>query len=272
MAVEPPRLLFAGQTRRRPHIRRMLWSLLAALSGLTMVFAFEYVRKPLALPETLADVGKLFSLAVFAVFSVRAIFALGRVLRTKTESFKFFDRGFVWQRAKQAPLKYSYNQLTSWREAYTVTRWGQRGAIVFKTQDGHTYRITPTHGRLNTYADTLRPILTELFGTRMARALRDGQAVRAHPKLTLMGQGLKVNGQAVRWRDVDVVVRGDKLVISKRAKSAKFSPVATFRLKDVENLGGFLDVALGAIQTHQPERFGIETQIGKVVAVPSRKS
>lgn len=271
MAIEPPRLLFESQTRRRPHIRRALWSLLAALSGLTLVFAFEYVRKPMALPETLANVGKLFSLAVFAVFGVRAIFALGRAQRIKTESFKFFDKGFVWQRGKQAPIKYSYHQLTSWREAYTVTRWGQRGAIVFKTKDGHTYSITPTHGRLNTYADMLRPILTELFGTRMARALRDGQQVRAHPKLTLAEQGLKVNGQAVRWRDVDVSIRKTKLIISKRAKSGRFTPISTFRLKDVENLGGFLDVALGAIQTHQPERFGIETQIGKVVAVPSVK-
>lgn len=271
MAVEPPRLLFESQTRRRPHIRRTLWSLLASLSGLTLVFAFEYVRKPLALPDTLADVGKLFSLAVFAVFGVRAIFAFGRALRIKTESFKFFDKGFVWQRGKQAPIKYGYGQLQSWREAYTVSRWGQRGAIIFTTKDNQTYKITPVHGRLNTYADMLRPILTEMFGTRMARALRDGQQVRAHPKLTLAEQGIKVDGQAVRWRDVDVTVRKDKMVISKRVKAGGFSPIATFRLKDVENLGGFLDVAMGAIQSHQPERFGIETQIGKVVAVPSRK-
>jgi hypothetical protein len=43
------------------------------------------------------------------------------------------------------------------------------------------------------------------------------------------------------------------------------------RLKDVENIGGFLDAAMGAIQSHQPERFGIEMQIGKVVAAPSQK-
>jgi len=271
MAVEPPRLLFESQTRRRPHIRRALWSLLAALSGLTLVFAFEYVSRPLALPDTLSAVGKLFALAVFAVFGVRAVFALGRARRTTTESFKFFDKGFVWKRGQQAPQKYSYHQLVSWREAYTVNRWGQRGAMVFKTKDGQTYRITPAHGRLNTYADMLRPILSELFGTRMARALRDGQTVRVHPKLFLAEQGIKADGQAVRWRDADVSVRQDKLVISKRNKNGRFTPIATLRLKDVENIGGFLDAAMGAIQSHQPERFGIEMQIGKVVAVPSQR-
>ncbi len=271
MAVEPPRLLFESQTRRRPHIRRTLWSLLAALSGLTLVFAFEYVSRPLALPDTLSAVGKLFALGVFAVFGVRAVFAFGRALRTTTESFTFFDKGFVWKRGQQAPQKYSYHQLVSWREAYTVGRWGQRGAIVFKTKDGQTYRITPAHGRLNTYADTLRPILSELFGTRMARALRDGQTVRVHPKLVLAQQGIKADGRAVRWRDADIAVRKDKLIISRRTKGGGFAPMVTLRLRDIENLGGFLDAALGAIQSHQPERFGIEMQIGKVVATPSRK-
>lgn len=270
MVVEAPRLLFESRLRRRPHVRRTLWSLLAALSGLTLVFAFEYVSTRIVIPIELLDLGKLVSLGIFAVFGVRAIFAFGRALRTKTESFKFFDRGFVWQRGKQT-YKYSYAQLASWREDYRAGRLGQRGAIVFKTTDGQTFKIRPIHGNLRRFAHVLRPYLTDIFGSRMGRALREGRTIRVHPNLMLAPKGIKVGKQAVRWQDVDVRVQRGRLNVSRRDGSGRFVSVGSFRTRDIENLNGFVDVAQGVIQNYQPQRFGIETQVGKVIRTPTRK-
>lgn len=280
MVMEKPRLLFKARTERKKPMRRFLWGTLAGMSGLAIYALLPelYARSNAISPLDPAwlTVGQVFAVGVFGVFTVRALFALGRGFRLPSESLRLFDRGFTWER-RDGAHKYAWRQLKTYHERFStgsIGRWKlwQWGEIRLVMGDNRVFRLRPYHGDLRQIAQRLRPIAADEVGTRMARALRDGKTVHVYRDLTLSPQGVRARGRSIRWQDVDIATRRGRLVISQQdKKTGKFRPVARYPLRRVENLPGLLEVAQSTIQNYQPQRFGIETQVGKVYREPSRR-
>jgi hypothetical protein len=268
MVVEKPVLLYESRAERRRHMRRFLWNTLASMGGVGAYALFRTWQSNPQLPPNLVQVGITFAVGVFAIFGVRGLFALSRGFRLKSETVRFYDRGLRWTTTK-AEYKYSWKQLVNLHEGYRQYRIGgrligQTGAASFTMADGTTLKLKPPHGDLKKAIDKIRPVITDLLSSRMAAALRDGQKLQVHPRITMVTKGIKAGNEAIRWQDVDVTAKNGRLTISKRGKGGRFTPVVRVPTRSVDNLDGFLDLATGVIQAHQPDRFGVETQVGKV--------
>lgn len=275
MVVEKPRLIFESQTNRRKHMKRFLLGILGAVGGFGAYVVLTQIEQRADVPPLLIRLGEVFALGVFVTFAVRALFALARGFRLKTETIRFFDRGLMWAIGDDK-YKYSWGQLASYREAFKQIKLGkrvifQRGAVHFTMADGQRFALTPPHGDLKKITDQIRPIIAELLGTRMGRLLRDGQTVPVHKQISLANKGIRAGKEAIHWKQVDVAVKGGKLIISRKDKMGRFVPVMKVPVAQVENLDGFIDVATSVMQNYQPERFGVETQVGKVYYEESRR-
>ncbi len=264
MNTDKPRLLFAAKAERRKFIRRFFWSLLAVVGAIGAWVALDVTTMRTDVDPLLLNVGKTAALGVAALFAVRGFFNLLRGLRIRNEEMRFYDRGFRWVIGKQEH-KYTWAQVSTFREGVHQVKLGrfilaQTGAQVLRMADGTAFMFKPVHGDAAKFAARVRPFIADVTGTRMARALRSNRTVRVHGDLLLTPQGLKVGKNSIGWSQVDVEVKGRKLIIRRLNKTGKFKTVRTFDIHQVDNLGGFMEITRSTIQNHQPERFNIKTQ------------
>jgi hypothetical protein len=264
MVLEKPRVIYQLHVERRSHIRRFFWNLLGIVAAFGAAVAL-YVAEGRGIADpVLLQFGQIIGLGVSAMLLVRAVFALVRGLRRRNEYARFYDRGFTWQRGKEEH-KYSWSQVKSFREGVRQLRLGrlvlgQVGAQTLTTRDGQVYKFTQIHGDPKRFASTIRPFLADVMGEKMARALREKKSVRLHPKLVVMPAGIQAGKHKIRWSDLDVAVRRGRLIIRQADKSGKFRTVQSFGLHEVDNVGGFMEIATSTIKNYQPERFNIKTQ------------
>lgn len=271
MALDKPQLIYTMQVERQTHIRRFLWGILATVAGIGAWGAFWVIsgREDIltdAPPNALLvlQVGQVLALGVVAVFAIRSLFSLVRIFTRRTESAQFYDRGFMWTRGNQS-MRYSWGQVQSFKEGARVLRLGfiplgEIGAHTFTMRDGQTLKFTPAHGDPRAFADAINPYLADILGERMGRLLRDKKSVRVHPQLVMHAAGVQAGNQKIRWSELDVAVKNSNLLVQRKGKNSKFKTVKSYPVHQVDNLGGFMELATSTIKNYQPERFNIKTQ------------
>jgi hypothetical protein len=269
-----PRFIYQFEVRRRLHLRRFFWSLLAAVGGLGAWAAFFYLAERRAetpsagtLSPTLISVGQVIALGVAVLFFVRAIFALVRALRSRPQSAQFYDRGFRWQRGTETQ-QYAWSSVRNFREGYRQLKIGQMkladwGGDTLEMKDGNTYTFTSRMGDPTIFARKVRPFISDTVGERMAQALREGKTIRLHPQLIVARSGVQARDEKIRWSEVDLKLRRGRLLVKRAEGAARtdkdFKTVATFPTRQINNLGPFLELASSTIKNHQPERYNIKT-------------
>ena len=265
MVLNKPRLIFSAEISRRPFIRRFLWWLLASVAAAGAAVALTYASDRHVTDSSLLVVGQVVAILVVVLGLLRALANLLVGLRRKNETLRFYDRGFVWIRGKDE-YKYNWNQVVSFREGiHTITLFGrliaQRGAHELKMRDGKVFRLTGVYGDMRMFAKAVRPIIADVTGERIARIIRDqNRSVRLNNKLGIWGGGIIAGKHKIPWSQLDVNVRKGKLVISRLNEAGKFKRVATFNAHEINNLGGFMDVAQNSMRHFQPKRFQIKVQ------------
>jgi hypothetical protein len=264
MAVQKPKLLFQAVVERRPFFRRFAWWMLGAVAAAGAGIALTIAAQRKLANANVLQVGQLVAIALVALAVIRALVNLVKGLRRRNETVRVFDRGFAWKRGTEEH-KYSWEQVATFREGvrdlYLRGRpIYQRGAHVLKMRDGRVFKITGVHGDTRRFARIVRPLLADITGTKMGRALRDARSIRVHPTLTMLPNGVKVGKQSIPWEELDVAVKGQKLVIRRKNARGQFKTAKTYDTHQIDNLGGFMEVATMTIRNHQPERFNIKTQ------------
>lgn len=256
------RLLFEAQFKRNRYFRRFMWMVLATVASLAAWIALDEVAGRGEADADLLNIGKWVALAAAALLALRAIFNLITYFRTRTETVRVFDRGIIWTRGKKSEFKYQWPHVKSFTEGiHRRPLFGKRGAQVLLMRDGKTLQFKPRLGDAVEYTEIVRSIVAELTAERMTRALREGKAVTVHPKLAMNKSGVIAGKNKIRWSQVDIELKRNKLVVSKLTKEGKFQSVQSYDVHTVENLYGFLDVADSAMRTHQPKRFNIKARI-----------
>jgi hypothetical protein len=237
--------------------------LLATVAAAGAWIALDYATGREDVDPDILRAGQI--VAVFAIIMLVYQFLrnLLRALRLRTESARFFDKGFTWTRGKETH-KYAWSQVRAFRTGARAIRLGRWTLVQFGSQrltmnDGQTYRIGALQGDMRRFAAAVRPYIADVTGTRIGRALRAGKSVKLHPKLVITGGGLVVGKKRIRWSDVDVSVKRGKLVVSQQNAKGNFKPVRRYDTRQIDNLAGFLDVAHSTIRNHQPQRFNIQT-------------
>lgn len=268
-----PRLLYQIHVERRQHIRRFFWNLLALVGGIGAWVALQEAARRGLVDGLLLRVGGVLALGVAALFAVRGIFALLRGLRRRNELIRFYDQGFSYQRMGRGGTEqqYRWTQVRAYRDGVRQLRIGrlvirQTGGLHFTTTDGNTLTLTSVHGNLARLTGIINPIIADVQGTLIARALRDGKSVRLHPELVIAAAGV-IAGKAktkLRWSDLEIKHQGNRLLIQRVKRNPAggwtFQTVQAFPVHQVDNVGGLLEVARSTIKNHQPERFNIKTQ------------
>ncbi|MBI5669621.1 MAG: hypothetical protein HZC41_16585 [Chloroflexi bacterium] len=254
-----PRLVFQSTIRRKQYFRRFAWSTLAAVAALAAVLALDFAANRGVADRRLLLVGGVAGIAAVVWFGVRAVVNLWRGLRRRDEDLRFFDKGFVWTRGKEQ-YKYGWSQVATFREGGSGIYVGRRpvlqwGAHTLRMLDGRVLKITGAHGSLRQFADAVRRYPARVTGTRMAQTLRQEQPVKLHPRLTLWPGGIEAGRHEIPWSQVEVRVRNGRLVILRRGASGKFHVIRRYNIRQVDNVGGLMDLAPSTIRNHQRERF-----------------
>jgi hypothetical protein len=263
MVVEKPRLLYTAESNRRPYIRRFFWMLLATVAAVAALIALEEAQARGESINEVLNVGTFVAILTAGLLFFRMMLNLIRAIFTRTQSVKVFDRGFIWQR-NDDEYKYSWPQVRAFKEGARVIRLFGRpllvlGSHTLTTRDDKDFRFSAKMGNPETFAQVIRPHLADATGSAIGRALRNNKIVKVHPKLIVHTQGLVVDNQKIPWSKVDIRRKGNQLEIL-RHNGRDFKSVGKFNTSDVENVGGFLDIADSLIRNHQPERFNIPAQ------------
>ncbi|MCU0496371.1 MAG: hypothetical protein MUF87_03350 [Anaerolineae bacterium] len=264
MVLDKPKLIYTITVERQRYLKRFFWNLLALVAAFGAWVALNQAGGRGIADPLLIQVGEILALGVVALFFVRGIFNLWRWLTRRKESIQFFDRGFIWQQ-RGIDHKYKWTQVKSFREGVRPLRIGPwviatLGAQTLTMGDNRAFRITAVHGDVRLITSYVRPYIADVIGERIARALRENKAVQLHPSLIMHSAGLQIGRNKIRWEQVDVEIRGDRLLIKKLNDRQKFKVFKTFNIRQIDNLGGFLEVANITIQNHQPHRFNIKVQ------------
>lgn len=254
-----PRLVFHASIRRKPYFRRFAWSALAALAALAAVLALDFAAGRGVADRRLLVAGGIAGMAAVVWFGARAAVNLWRGLRHRDEELRFFDKGFVWTRGRDQ-YKYGWSQLAAFREGGSGIYVGQQpvaqwGAHTLTMLDGRVFKVTGAHGSLRQFADAVRRYPARITGTRMAQTLREEQPVKLHPRLTLWPGGIEAGRQEIPWSQVEVRVRNGRVVILRRGASGKFHVIRRYNMRQVDNVGGLMDLATSTIRNNQRERF-----------------
>lgn len=268
VTVERPRMLFRAEIQRKRYLRRFFWMLLATVAALGAVVALDISsgRGNLTVDAEVLRLGKIVGVAVAGILLLRAFFNLFKWLRTRAEKVVVMSRGIIWER-KGKQYKYSWSQVRTFREGLrSIYLFGrpvlQRGAHVLKMRDDREYRITGRHGDTRLFLRAVRPYIADVTGVRMARLLRENRPVKVHKNLILHSKGLKIGKKSIPWSQADIKLTKRNLSIAQRDKKGKFKVVKRFSVHDIDNLGGFMEVATTTIRHHQPKRFNIKTAEG----------
>ncbi|HEX2907622.1 MAG TPA: hypothetical protein VHO69_12210 [Phototrophicaceae bacterium] len=254
-----PRLIFQATIRRKPYLRRGAWSVLATVAAIGAVVALDAGAARGQVDPTLRQIGMLVGLIAAGLFALRALISLWQGLRRRDEELRFFDKGFVWKRGKDQ-AKYGWSQVDVYREGGGGLYLGKRplvqwGGYTLKMADGRVFKVTGRYGDLREFGKLTRRYPAAFTGTRMAQTLRDEQPVKVHRRLTLWPGGIEIGRQEIPWSELDLRVRGGRLVVLRKAAHGKFRVVRRYNIKNIDNVGGLMEVAISTIRNHQRERF-----------------
>ncbi|MEQ8675851.1 MAG: hypothetical protein RLP44_16545 [Aggregatilineales bacterium] len=263
MVLDRPKLLLKAKTNRRRYFRRALWLILALVAAFAAWIALDEAISRDVFDADVLRIGQWVAVIISALFFLRILINLYLWLRTKNETVAIFDRGFQWEKGKKKS-KYSWSQLKEYRDTsggIKFLHWYlfRRGGLNFLMRDGEKFRLTARHGDLNKLRADIEPIVADITGTTIGKALRNRKQVKLHSKLVMSAGGIVTGKEKLRWSEVDVQEKKRHVVIARISKDGKTKTVQKFRKQDVINLPGFLDIAESTIRNHQPDRFNIKT-------------
>jgi hypothetical protein len=260
MAIsKKPKLRYEKIIRRSLFFRRFAWSVLGAVAGVGAWAALEEAASRGLVDGNLLLVGRVVSLIVFALFALRALVSLWRGFRRRSETLRLFDKGLLWTTPKQT-YKYSWSQLEAYREGGHGLYLGKKpilqwGALRLKMADGQVFRITGAYGNLREINAIIRRYAAHFTGIQIGRLLREEQPVRLHRRLTVWPGGIEAGKHEIPWSEVEVSLRNGRLSILQKNKKGKFQTVRRYNAGNVDNVGGFMELAKSTIRNHQRERF-----------------
>ena len=252
-----PRLLLEAQIERRLYWRRFRFSLLVLVVVMLALVALRLAGGRITdqLSPAVLDVGRLAALVLSILLFLRVMVNLSRWLTRRDEHIRIFDQGLMWSRNGSA-RKYGWDKLRVLREQGHGLYLGKRplvqwGGHTLKMADGEVYRFAPYHGDLRQFIRVVRPFAAEATGERMARMLREEKPIRLHPRLTVWPGGVEIGKQELPWGLLDVRVSSGRLMIRQRDDKGKYRVVRRYPVGQVDNVGGFLELATTTIQTHR---------------------
>ncbi|MCB9450819.1 MAG: YcxB family protein [Anaerolineaceae bacterium] len=254
-----PRLLFEKSINRRLYFRRFVWSLLAAVAALAAFFILDSPAAQGIADAQLSRIGRVITLVGALLFGLRAVVNLWYGLRRRTETLRFYDRGFVWQQG-QKEYKYKWSHLHSYRESgggLYLGKWVlyQWGGSRFVMRDRRVFTVTGKYGNLRRFKEVMRRYPAHVTGIRMGQTLRQEKPIRLHKQLTVWPGGIQAGKQEIPWSEVEVSLKRGQLAVLQKDAKGRFKTVKRYRASRVDNVGGFLEVARATIPTHQRERF-----------------
>jgi hypothetical protein len=260
MAIpQKPRLLYMVEIKRSLFFRRFMWSVLGVAGAIGALVALDEASGRGLVAQSILQVGGVVSVVICGVFGLRALQNLWRILRRRTETLRIFDKGFVWTTAK-GDDKYGWSQLVSYREGGRGLYLGERpifqwGAHRLQMGDGRVFKVTGVYGDLRKIGTILRRYSAHVTGIQMGRWLRDEKPVKLHPKLIIWPGGVEAGKYEVPWSQVEVRLRGNRLAILRLSDNGKFKIIRQYNARQVDNVGGFMELATATIRNHQRERF-----------------
>jgi hypothetical protein len=260
MAIpQKPKLLYQVEIKRSSFLRRFLWSFLGAVAAVGALVALDEAAGRGVVDYTVLQIGGAISIVVLILFGLRTLINLWRFLRRRTETLRIFDKGFVWT-TPIAERKYSWSELYTYREGGRGLYIGKRsilqwGAHRLQMQDRQVFRITGAYGDFRKLGALIRRYAAHVTGIQMAKRLRDEQPMSLHSRLTLWPGGVQVGRREIPWSQVEVKLKNNRLSILERGANGKFKTVRAYNARQVDNVGGFMELATATIRNHQRERF-----------------
>jgi len=260
MAIpQKPKRLYQVTIERRKYIRRLVWSLLAAVGGLGAFFALEEAKIREMADPAILQAGGIISLVAAGLFGLRALIYLWLGLRRRTETLRIFDKGIVVTTPK-GERKYSWSQVKIYREGGRGLYLGKRplaqwGSHRLKMQNGERFTLSGKYGDLRQTGAILRRYAAHSTGIQMGQALRAEKPVKLRRGLTVWPGGVAVGKQEIPWSELEVQLKRGRLTILRKNRKGKFRPVRRYSVQQVDNVGGFMEVAAATIRNHQRERF-----------------
>jgi hypothetical protein len=270
MAIpQKPKMLYEVVIQRRKFIRRFVWSLLAAVTALAAAGALNVAENGAPVDATVVQVGVIISLVVAVLFGLRALASLWRALRQRTETLRIFDKGIMLTTPK-GEQKMGWSQVTAFREGGSGIYLGsnpllQWGGHRLKLQNGKVFRVTGKYGDLRKLGGYLRRYAAHVTGIQMGQLLRAEKPVKLNRSLTVWPGGVEVGKQEIPWSEVEVQLKNNRLTILRKNAKGKFKPVRRYNVKQVDNVGGFMEIATGTIRNHQRERFEKRSEMSTAV-------
>lgn len=250
-----PVLLYKFQIDRSTYLKRLRWQILIMLIVGAAFFALDLAGRSEdgeSLNYQLLDIGKLVAGVVLGLLFIRAGLMLYRAFTNRPETARFFSQGFQWKRGKKV-YKYSWSKLKTVRESPS--------AVQFLMADGVTLRFTRKHGNIHNFLKCIDEPLADVLGTRMGRLMREkSKAIKLNPALIITAKGIVAGKYKIPWTHADLSRKGNQIII-REMKTRRFKTVKKFKVKDVDNVPGLLDLVDSLLRVYQPERFDIKTQI-----------
>jgi hypothetical protein len=253
-ALRQTKLLYEVTIERRAYRRRFVRLLIILLAtGLAWV-ALGLAAERGLVDEWVLWVGQLAAALTILLVSIRMLINLIRALARPSERLRIFNKGFTLERGTQK-ARYAWSALDTFRESGQGIYLGKRpliqwGAHTLLMNDKRLFKLRPRYGDLRQIARVIRPYAAEVTGTNMARSLRQEKPVRIHPKLIVWPGGLQVGKEELPWGILHVAVKGNRLVIRAKQKG-KIRTVRRFDTHNVNNLGGFMELATTTIRNHR---------------------
>lgn len=257
MEAEAPRIIYESEVRRSRYFRRFMWLLLgtAATTG-AFVALNEATLRNLASPFLL-DIGKAAAILLGGFLAVRALYNLTLSIIRRTETLRFYNKGFVWTRGSKS-YKYKWTELDRFREgARGLYLFGrpilQWGAHLLEMDDERLFKFRSIHGNPRTFARIVRPYAAYVTSVKLSRQLREDRPVTLHPRLTLYSNGVEAGKTEIHWSVLSAVVKNGRLLVQRLDRGGA-KTVRRYPIHKVDNVGGFLEIVKSSQRQYESMR------------------
>jgi hypothetical protein len=257
MEAESPRIIYETEVKRSRYFRRFMWLLLgiAATVG-AFVALHEATMRNIASPFAL-DIGKAAAILLGGFLAVRALYNLILSFTRRTETLRFYNKGFVWTQGSRA-YKYKWTELDRFREGARgfylfkrpILQWG---AHQLEMDDERLFRFTGIHGNPRLFARIVRPYAAYVTSVKISRTLRQDRPVNLHPRLTLYPGGVEVGKTDIHWSVLSATVKNGRLLVQ-RLDLGGIKTIRRYPLHKVDNVGGFLEIAKSSQRQYESMR------------------
>jgi hypothetical protein len=259
-----PQVIYKAQVSRQPYRRGLRYGLLLVLAGIGVWYMVMLPnvaggQNPFISPtiqRVVLAVGQIVAGVIVVIGVGRMVVFIALLVLRKPERVIFYDEGFVWEvRGKRhkypwRAVKTVYEDPHAWFfRGKPRLQWGH---ITLKMRDGQTFRFTAAHNSLLQFLQRVRPYYASEQGTRMGQLLRLNKTFHVHEKLQVVPAGLIIdNKKQVKWQNLKLDMTERDLIIRQVAPNGDIQKVRSFPLKQIRNLGGFIEVTESTIETFQ---------------------